>query len=336
MRRPRRQHGVALIIALLVTALAVILAAAVLDIAHHNTRRTSTLQDAELSWGYATGVEDWVRTLLMRDAEDNEHDSLDEFWAQPQTLPIERGSVSGELVDAQGRFNLNNLGLAQHTPAGGTQGDVQTPFDIQARIFEGLIRNIEGGTDLVPNPRELAESIRDWIDADTQPTGSGREDGDYALLDPPRRAANRPMVSTTELRNVLEVLYGRDDKRASKIYRLLEPYVIALPVDGVTPININTAVEPLLLATDLAGDNARIRQYLELRLEQPITEQQDIITSLELTASGIHPALLSVSTSLFLLRAAAAVDSGHVALYSLIYRPKSGLPMVLWRSTDSP
>jgi general secretion pathway protein K len=54
-----------------------------------------------------------------------------------------------------------------------------------------------------------------------------------------------------------------------------------------------------------------------------------------MSPTDADPTLVSVSTSLFLLRLQAVVGQGRVALYSLIFRPSQGMPVVLQRSTDS-
>lgn len=333
----RRQRGVALITAVLVVSLAVIASTSVLDMGHFAIQRASTLQDSEKAWGYAAGAEDWVRTILQRD--DNGHDSLDEVWAEPQTLPIENGALQGAIVDALGRFNLNNLGLSNNdTPSPGRArgAATMTDFDKQAALFERLIDGLEGGRTLIPAPRTLAEAIRDWIDADQLPTGGGREDSDYLVLTPPRRVANRPMVSVTELRNVLESLYDPRTDDARKVYALLLPQVTALPVSGVTPINVNTATRELLLALGGAdGGNAELAKFVELREEQPLESASEINSKLGLRAGDFDTTGLAVSSRLFQLRMQAVVGDGRVALYSLIYRPQQGMPVVLLRSTDT-
>lgn len=335
---PSRQRGVALITAVLVVSIAVIAATAVLDSGHYAIQRAATLQDSEKAWGYAAGAEDWVRTILQRDAEDNQHDSLDEIWAEPQTLPIENGALGGAIEDAFGRFNLNNLGLADNDAplARGGAGANDTAFLRQTRIFIRLIENLEGGSTLVPDPMLLAQSIRDWIDVDQLPTGSGREDGDYLVLDPPRRAANRPMATVTELRLVLDALYDPRSDDARKVYALLLPHVTALPVDGVTPVNVNTATPELLLALSEQGrSNSKLGEFIELRKEKPLTEIGGLTSELEFSAADADPKLVTVSSRLFRLRVTAAVGQGRVALYSLIFRPRQGQPVVLQRSTDT-
>src|SRR5690606_16912252 len=64
---PSRQTGIALITAVLVVALAAMASTAILVSAHIAIRRTANLQESELAWWYASGVESWVKSLLERD-----------------------------------------------------------------------------------------------------------------------------------------------------------------------------------------------------------------------------------------------------------------------------
>ncbi len=339
MTPPRKQRGVALITAVLVVSIAVIAATSVLDSGHFAIQRASTLQDSEKAWGFAAGAEDWARTLLQRDAQTSDIDGLGEAWSQIQTLPIENGVISGQAIDAYSRFNLNNLGLADHSmalpnyPPGSDQPFTQ--YSKQLQIFEGLIRNIDGANLLIPSPQDLAEAIRDWIDEDQFPTGNGREDGDYLQQRIPHRAANRPMLSVTELKPILALLYAGTDGAAAKVYQLLAPHVTALPVKGVTPLNINTVTPELLLALDSTGAIPQMRSFIEERLEQPIDNLSQLTTRLNMTALDADPSIIVIRTQLFQLRMQAVVGNGRVALYSLIYRPNQGPAQVLARSTDT-
>ena len=332
----RRQHGVALITAVLIVSIAVIAATAVLDAGHFAIQRTATLQDAERAWGYATGAEDWVRTVLERDAEDNDIDTLDDAWATPQSLPVENGVIRGQIFDATAKFNLNNLGLADDSTNLGTRTRPDTEYQRQVRLFTRLIGQLDGASTLIPDPTLLAQAIRDWIDADQNPTGSGREDPDYLSLDPPYRAANRPMASVTELRSVLNALYDTRSDDAQRIYRLLLPQVTTLPVDGVTPINVNTATPELLMALSAGnGGNTRLREFIEDRKDNPIENPAQISERLELVGDDADPSMLTAASRLFQLQLETLIGNGRVALYSLIYRPDRGRPVVLVRSTDT-
>lgn len=342
-RHARSQRGIALITAVLVVSLSVIAATAVLDAGHYAILRTATMQNSELAWEYAEGAEDWVRTALQLDKEDLKHqyDGLDELWAQPQTFPIDHGFLQGEVIDALGRFNLNNLGKWAEQENPNIDKNDPTSFAYQKGIFVRLIENIPDASNLITQPEDLANAISDWIDPGDEPTeGNGKEDLDYQILDPAHLAANRPMASITELRSVLCALY--DCKQAPdvprRIYDLLRPHIIALPVEGVTPININTATPALLLAVSI-----KLEPIIESRKEDPIQNIDDIPAPQGAGFTQTEIKCLDVSTTLFLLRVSAVVgsaedsatESSRVALYSLIFRPKTGTPVVLSRSTDT-
>src|SRR3546814_14106361 len=83
-----------------------------------------------------------------------------------------------------------------------------------------------------------SSDLRDYIDSNSEPTGSGgAEDADYLGLDPARRVPNNLMASVTGLlavKGMTPALYGK-----------LAPYLCALPTVGTT-IHVNTA-SPLLM-----------------------------------------------------------------------------------------
>ena len=301
MNSPHRQRGIALITAILIVSLAVIAATAVLSAGSLSIQRTATLQETEKAWWYATGVEAWVKGILQRDARMNKIDALSDIWAQPVAgLPIENGFLAGQIVDMQGRFNLNNLGVGDNATGDGT----------------------------------ISEAIRDWVDRDQTPTPyDGAEDNEYLAGDrqngqPPYRAANRPMLSVTELMAIKGV--------TPEIYRALLPYVAALPITTqATTINVNTAPEPLMRAL-VAQPSAALQEFISSRTEKPAESASELSQNGIFTAAdGVDQAMLGTGSAYFQLRADANIGNSHVAIYSLYYRPTAGAPLVLMRSTDS-
>jgi type II secretory pathway component PulK len=86
-----RQRGIALVTAILVMALAVIAATAIMTSSNIAVHRAANLQDSERAWWYADGVEGWVKSVLERDLEDNQIDSLKDIWAKPvDYLPVDQ------------------------------------------------------------------------------------------------------------------------------------------------------------------------------------------------------------------------------------------------------
>lgn len=306
----RDQGGIALITAILVVALATIAAAGILVSANIAIHRAGNLANSEKAWGYANGIESWVKSILIRDSKDNNTDSLKDKWATDVgVLPVDEGAITGVVVDQQGLFNLNNLGVK----------DAQL-YQKYLEHFERLFQNIEGVDAFAARP--LAAAIRDWVDADSQRSGTdGAEDTEYSSLSPPYRAANRPMESVSELLAVKGI--------TPKLYGQLLPFITVLPQLG-TALNINTAPEPLLRAA-VKTVNADLEGFLRRRADTPATDTQSLQTAFD---AGTPP--ISVKSQFFMLRAETYIGSGRVALYSFYYRPEQGAPVVLGRSTDTP
>lgn len=317
MSRPAPQRGIALITAVLVVSLAVIAATAVLSASNLAIHRANSLQDTEKAWWFATGVEAWIRTILQRDAKNNRIDALNDVWAQPvDFLPVEQGFLRGQVIDAQGRFNLNNFATTQ-----------PQRFALYTLRFERLFEELELDTYLA---KPLAQAIRDWTDADQTPTpNDGAEDTEYLRLTPPYRTADRLMSSVTELMAIRGM--------TKEIYVRLLPYVAALPAVD-TPINVNTAPEPVLRSL-VQKPNAALETFLRDRATEPAEQLSELgpngSDAIDSNRGDADDALLTVASNFFQLRGDATIGNSRVAIYALYYRPPQGAPLVLARSTDS-
>ena len=323
MQLPRPgQNGIALITAILVVAIAALASTALLVSANLAIHRTTALRDTEQGGWLARGVESWVLGILKQDAEDNDHDGLDEAWAQPvDYLPVDQGFVRGQVMDAQGRFNLNNLAVANTTL-------YQEQF---ARLLESL--------DSAALPQVLVANIRDWIDPDQTPTPpSGAEDSVYLNRPLPYRTADAPFASVTELLAV--------DGVTAELYKALmtqcpivpdgppRPCITALRGAQATDINVNTASERILQTlSNPPPDPAALQQFLRERVEQPDKDKNTFMQR-NIYAGAVTPPI-AVSSKHFLLQGEVVVGSSRVALYSLILRPDPGTPLVLAHSADS-
>ena len=316
MTRPGTQRGIALLTAMLVMALCAVAATAVLTSAMAGIRRAATMIDGEKSWWYAQGLESWGLRILALDLQQNGPiDALNEDWAKPlDYLPVEQGGLRGQIEDLQGRFNLNNLGTAQ-------------PLKYQQQ-FVRLFQNIQGLDPALA--QNISEAIRDWIDADQTPVGpGGAEDPDYMGLPQPYRAANQPLRSPSELLAIKGM--------TPDIYRRLAQYVCALPTGTArtpTRINVNTASVPVLMSLADNIDPTKIKSWDQKRRQQPVDSAQ------KLQADGTLPAtvtadLVDVRSHFFQMQATAFIGSGRVALYSVVLRPDSGVPVIIARSLDT-
>lgn len=215
--------GAALLVALLVMALATVLAVELLRGLHLDLARSASLDRDARSQALALGAISLGRRALERDTErEPAIDTNDSPWRRAMgALPVAGGSVTGELRDLDGRFNVNTLVL----PDGSDDSAAQAQFE---RLLEAL--------DL---PRRIGAALADWIDADTIPRRDGAEDLFYAGRRPAYRAANQPLVHISELRLVA----GID----ADAFEALRPHVCALPAD-VRRVNVNTASEAVLMS----------------------------------------------------------------------------------------
>lgn len=305
---PARQRGVALLTAMLIMAITAIITTnmvADMNIALH---RSGNIWNSQQAWWYGVGIENWVGAKLKLDAEHSKIDSLEEAWAQDvDYLPIDGGSISGRVLDLQGRYNLNNLVL----------GDSKK----QLKQFQRLIIQITD-TDAV-TAETIADSTKDWLDDDTQPTlPSGAEDNYYLGLKPAYRTANTLMISPSELRQVRGV--------TPQIYNALLPYISTLPTS--TPINVNTAPAPVLQSMAENLPNNTGKQLLAIRDDDEWKSVDAFLQSDPLAGQDLKATQLSVTTDYFLIAGTITIGPSRTQFYSVLERANNGVTQVVRHS----
>ncbi len=290
-----RSRGVAMITAIMITALAAIVA---VNLAWDNAldvRRTMMLLNRDQAIEVALGAESWVSTILSQDRADNETDHLGEIWAtELPGLPIDGGEVFGVVEDLQGRFNINNL--------------IDQNGKIEQKSLEQFQRLLNA---LGIDPR-FAGIAGDWLDADAEASfPDGAEDGVYTGMLPPYRAANQLLTSVSEL----AALEGMD----KQTYDTLAPHITALP--GRTEINVNTATPAVLMALD---ENMSAGDVDGLVAERETEGFADINTAFSSLVTPEVLNTLSDSTQYFQLKVIVRIDTVRITLYSVLLRGPQG------------
>ncbi len=302
MNTPARSRGVALITAMLITAITASLAAGLAWNNALDVRRTMVLLFHEQGAQVALGAESWIRNILRDDAIESQTDHLGELWASELPgLPVDndsvQGAVTGNIEDLQGRFNVNNL----IAPNGEVDEIVLEQF-IRLLLALGLDTRFAGAT-------------ADWIDADQEASfPDGAEDPIYTGLTPPYRTYNRPLSNITEL----AALEGMD--KAS--FDILLPHVTALP--GRTQINVNTATPAVLQSL---GENLDPTTVEELLLQREEAGFADYAQTFSTLVSEDMIQQITETSSYFQLKAVVQIDTVRVTYYSVLLRAPNGGPV---------
>lgn len=313
MTRPRphppaklpRQRGVAVVLALLIVMLATTLA---VYMAQQQDMWQQQVEN-QFNWVQARSVGsaaiDWARAVLADDAATNNFDYPGEMWTkQLPVAEVENGKVSGVIEDRQGLFNLNNL----------VHNGVTSPADV-AR-FQRLLA-------LLGLPGDLAVSLADWMDADSEAQfPGGAEDAYYMSLPQPYRAANRPL---TELDELL-LVKGYDAQTLER----LRPYVTVLPAQ--TPINVNFAPPEVLAATIDGLSISVARSLAQQRVTQPFRTLAEFNSYLP-SQMQVADMLATVSSQYFMVKGYATCGSSQVVMEALVQR--NGIrSTVVWQNIE--
>jgi general secretion pathway protein K len=199
-----------------IMALAVTLLIATAALELHINERTNLLNAAAirdrltLNQMASSGVH-LAMAILVKDRLDSEADSLQEDWADNETMlnfieaiPFEQGRLSVSITDELSKIQVNAI---VQFPEGGQFNEKQRG------LWERFAGDIADANDLLEaageeveeiEPMTIINSIKDWIDKDEDIiTGlNGAESDYYEELDPPYACRNAPFDDLSEVRLV--------------------------------------------------------------------------------------------------------------------------------------
>ncbi|MBK7792674.1 MAG: type II secretion system minor pseudopilin GspK [Betaproteobacteria bacterium] len=303
---PGRQAGVAIILAMLLSALAAAVAVTVFADQRRWAESVLHRRDQAQAQAVALAGIQWARQILHDDARRGAIDHLGEPWAVPlPAIPLENGSIRGAIVDAQSRLNVNALGAS-----GATAGVERVRLQ---RLFEQ-----RGG------PATALDAIADWIDADTIPRSRGAEDAYYLAQPTPALAADAPILRGAELLVVRGVTEGG--------LAAVAAFVSALPTD--TPVNVNTApVEVLAAVVDGAAPDA-LASLVASRANKPFTTVAEFRARLPGGASLASELGLAVRSDYFYATVEARQGTTLGRARALLRRRAGAWPTVVWQVVE--
>jgi len=244
----------------------------------------------------------WARQIVEDDGRRSDVDHLGEPWAIAlPPIPMEDGEIRGAIVDAQGRLNINALGLAGEA----------TPERVRlARLFA------RAGV-----PPAAADVVSDWIDEDATARESGAEDAFYLAQPAPHLAPNAPLTRVAEL----SAAKGMTPRAIASVL----PFLSALPQG--TPVNVNTAPpEVLAVIVDNLTDE-RVEALLADRARKPFTTVAEFRARVPSGATLSSDVGLAVSTSYFLITIEARQGATHSRARALVRRAGGARPAIVWQ-----
>jgi len=251
------ERGSAIISALFLMGVVAMLAVTMLTRQSIQIRRTEIIFQEERLLAQANWVELWgmnsIYTLMQQLAERGEDFiTLDQSWAKPlEEFQQEGVWLSGEIIDLQAQFNINNL-LAvleeslsaeqqaaqqneqsaessaqppappsyQEVPEEKNPFDKETPFTTPW-MFARLLTNVT--SESTSQAQALTENILHWMEPEIT-----EWDNDYLTLAAPYRPAHQALQSLSELRLILNM--------DNNIINALQPHVNAFISEDVQQV----------------------------------------------------------------------------------------------------
>lgn len=317
-RRLDRQHGVAVITALLLTTLAITIVASLFWQQQVQVRSIENQRlQLQKQW-ILRGALDWTRLILREDRKMDDRtkpavDHLGEPWAVPlaetrldqyvekgQTTEVPDAALSGGIVDATARFNLRNL--CPKTPP--------CPNAKEVESFRTLLTNLQLNPSLANATATLMAS------AQRTPEGGGSPGVGES-------AAPRPM-SIEHVDDLLAVPGFTPD-----IVAKLKDYLIVLPKP--TPINANTAPAEVLSAKIDKLTLANATAMVAARQRTVFKSNDDLRPFLQ--GLEIPPGTVAFRSDYFLVNGNVRLNRAGMEMQALIHRSSSEpnkSPVVLW------
>ena len=297
-----KNRGVALITAMLITAITGSLAAGLAWDSALDVRRTMVGLYHEQSMQIALGAESWIRNILRDDGIDTQEDHLGELWASELPgLPVDndsvQGIVTGNIEDLNRRFNVNNL--------------LDSNGDVDTDVLEQFRRLLSA---LGLDPRFAGVAV-DWIDTNDQASfPDGAEDSIYTGMIPPYRSYNQSLANVTEL----AALEGMD----KATFDVLLPHITALPRGS--EINVNTATPAVLQSLGDNLDVSVVEGWIDQRSEGGFLE---LATTFENVLDQAMYDQISMTSNYFQLKAIVQIDTVRLTYYSVLSRSPNGGPV---------
>ena len=324
-----RQQGVAVITALLLTTLAVTIVASLFWQQQVQVRSIENQRTQLQKQWILRGALDWAKLILRSDT--NQVDYAGDPWAIPlaevrldefvengkQDADASSATLSGFIVDAQSRFNLNTL----------LRGGSVSPPDVAA--FTKLLENLR-----IDSAANLAAATADYLISARMPTPILPT----ATAQPPASstpAKTDAAVATPRMMQLLQIddLLAISGFSSDTVNRLKDFVTVLPPNDSSTNVNtasaelISAIIPGLSLSDAIAVVASRDRAYCK--------DRTDFLSRLPAAITAAPAARnigsVDVKTQYFLVNGRVKLNNAILEILSLVSRPViGGQVKVIW------
>jgi general secretion pathway protein K len=337
--RRQGQRGVAIITALLLTTLAVTIVASLFWQQQVQVRSMENQRlHLQTEW-IVRGALDWAGLILRQDGLDNQrYTAASGVWATPLAETrlddyIERervngekydATLSGQITDAQSRYNLNNLAVDKTVNAN------------QLKVFQRLLDNLHIDASLASKVADEVARSHQVTNAtqSASDSGTGVNGGTGTATTSGAPASGAASTSQT---GTAVTSTGADGAEPMVMLRVedlltvagftpqaieqLRDFVIVLPEQG-TLINVNTAPAELLAALVQDYSVSDATTLVNNRKRVYYRQLSDFTTAIQGKATLVLP---DVKTSYFLVFSRVRLDRAALDTQALIYRNPVGM-----------
>ena len=299
-----RQSGMAVVTAMLFTALVVSIASAmVFEQQRFINRLENHFSATQARWMGEASIH-WSRTILAEDAKGESVDHRRENWAlKLPATPFEGCTISGAITDQQQYCNLNNLLQAGDT--------AQKNTDFLKRIL------FTTGT-----KPDAIEALKDWIDADSDVTYPYGAESEYYLAQPiAYRAGNQPLIEMGNLSRI-------QGFTAESIARLSQ-YCTVLPEP--TPVNVNTASLELLGLMLPELSQFELQTIVAARYLHPFKNISEVSKLINQSKLSLSDSQFSTGSRFFLVSSQTQFGKSTIRVEALLKRDGAAWPQLIWK-----
>lgn len=203
-------------------------------------------------------------------------------------------TISGGLIDMQGKLNLNNL-IEKNAQAS----------------FINLLKQVHPKTN-DSDKASLALTVQDWVSAYDLSRGKDQYTSYYLSQKPPYYPSHQLMKSTSELRLLKEV--------NPTLNQALQPFIAVLPES--TPINVNTASKKVLMSLGDGLKGNQVDELIEARGTKGFISNKRLTPLLQ--KLNIPLEKVTIDSHYFLSKAIVTNEDLSLTVYVLLKRETDG------------